>query len=65
MSGEENLSVSSPQDKAVDFTLPFNTSLFDSIFFSNKGWSTGRSVRITSALEELRTYIQNDYIAAI
>lgn len=57
MSGEENLSVSSPQDKAADFTLPFNTLLFDSIFFSNKGWSIGRSVKITSALKELRTYI--------
>lgn len=57
MSGEENLSVSSPQDKAADLALPFNTPLFDSIFFSNKGWSTGRSVRITSALEDLRTYI--------
>lgn len=57
MSGEENLSVSSPQDKAADFTLPFNTPLFDSIFFSNKGWSIGRSVKITSALKELRTFI--------
>lgn len=56
ISGGKNLSISSPHDNAADEAEPVITSLFDWIFFSNSGTNSGKSVKMTLALKNIKQH---------